>query len=359
MKELVLLIKPASDRCNMLCRYCFYKDEFSALHKAENPSLMSLNTMELIVKKAFESSEKKCTFVFQGGEPTLCGIEFFRYFEELIDRYNVNNIEVDRFFQTNGYALNEEYAELFLKYSYCVGVSIDGREEQHCKYRISKDKEAYKKIVTNFKMLLDYGVDVCALVTITDNNAVKGKELYRYLRSLGAYKLQFTKCINNSFGISLSPDTYGEFLKDVFSEYIADLMNGKKVSVREFDNFILLFAGKRCETCGFDGVCRGSLTIEANGSVYPCDFYVSDETKIGDIQNYSFDELSLSDGFKSFLCASRLTNEECTLCEYFRLCGGGCRRYRNENGRYIFCESYKTFFKYALPYLRYISTNLK
>ena len=208
-------------------------------------------------------------------------------------------------------------------------------------------------------MLLDFGIDVCVLVTLTDNNASDGKELYRYLRSLGAYKLQFTKCLSNSDNISLSNNKYAEFLKDVFTEYIRDLMNGKNVSVREFDNFILLFAGKRCETCGFDGKCRGALTIESNGSVYPCDFYVSDQSELGNIHDNSLDELMGSEAFKSFVIGNPNTNTECSRCEYFRLCGGGCKRYRDESNKYIFCESYKEFLKYAQPYLEFLSSKIK
>lgn len=357
MKDLVLLIKPASGLCNMRCEYCFYHDELKKSNEIVQPmKLMTIQTLEQIVKRAFEIADKKCSFVFQGGEPTLQGIEFYEEFESLLAVYNLKNVEVEKFIQTNGSGVTESHAEFFLKNSYYIGVSIDGNSDQHDKYRrFHNGKGTHSKVVEGISLLFDYGVDVSALVTVTENNASNGAELYRYTRSLGFKKIQFTKYISTDSSICLSAESWERFLKAVFFEYLKDISRGTRVSVREFDNLILLYLEKRTEICGGDGVCRCALTIESDGSVYPCDFYVSSEYKLGNVFKDSFENIYSDNKLRAFSARSVILPSDCKNCEYLNLCGNGCYRYRDENGKYLYCESYKNFFKFALPYLEKLS----
>ena len=256
MKELVLLIKPASGLCNMRCEYCFYHDEMKKGGVVAQPmKLMSLQTLEQIVKRAFETAEDKCAFIFQGGEPTLQSIEFYEEFERFLSLYNLKGIETERFIQTNGAELTDAHAEFFLKNSYYVGVSIDGDRAQHDRYRrLANGLGSHSSVTNGIRLLLDYGADVSALVTVTENNASNGAELYRYIRSLGVNKIQFTKCISTDSDIRLTAEGWASFLKSAFWEYLKDISRSAGASVREFDDLIRIYSGKRSEICGGD--CR-------------------------------------------------------------------------------------------------------
>ena len=361
MKDLILLIKPASGLCDMRCSYCFYHDEVKGIYSGGNTMhLMSLATLEQTVKNAFSSAENKCSFIFQGGEPTLQELAFYEEFERLVCRYNVDNIEVERFIQTNGVSITESHAEFFLKNDYYVGVSIDGDREQHDRYRKKANGEGtHKRVTESIKLLLDYGVDVSALVTVTENNAVNGAKIYRYIRSLGVKKIQFTKYISTENEVYLTSESYGRFLKEAFWEYLNDMIKGVEVSVREFDDLIRLCAGERSSICGGEGICRCALTVEVDGSVYPCDFYVGEKYLLGNVYDNRLSELYSGHNLRSFIERSKQLPEVCKSCKYLKLCGNGCYRYRDDNGKYLFCESYKAFFDTVIPYLTQIANRIK
>lgn len=361
MKDLILLIKPASGLCDMRCSYCFYHDELKAMGPhGKSMHLMSLATLEQTVKNAFASAENKCSFIFQGGEPTLQELEFYEEFERFVCRYNVGNIEVERFIQTNGASITESHAEFFLKNDYYVGVSIDGDSDQHNRYRKKANGEGtHKRVTESIQLLLNYGVDVSALVTVTENNSANGAQLYRYIRSLGVKKIQFTKYISTENDVFLTSESYGRFLKEAFFEYLKDMRKGAGISVREFDDLILLCAGERSSICGGEGICRCALTVEADGFVYPCDFYVCEKYLLGNVYEHSFAELYSGHSLRSFIERSKPLPEECKVCQYLKLCGNGCYRYRDGNGKYLFCESYKSFFEDAMQYLNQIANSIK
>ena len=270
--------------------------------------------------------------------------------------YNLKGIEVERFIQTNGAEITDAHAEFFLKNSYYVGVSIDGERDQHDRYRRFPDgKGTHSNVVEGISLLLDYGADVSALVTVTENNASSGAELYRYIRSIGLSKIQFTKYISTDSDICLTAEGWARFLKSVFWEYLKDISKSAGVSVREFDDLIRRCSGKRSEICGGDGICRYALTIESDGSVYPCDFYVSGEYRLGNVFEDSFESIYADKKLRSFSERSALLPDECKKCEFRGLCGNGCYRYRDESGKYLYCESYKEFFKFAEPYFKRLS----
>ncbi len=358
MPPLSILIKPASGLCNMRCRYCFYNDETDHREVASY-GIMSAETAEFLVRRAFDYADGQVTFAFQGGEPTLAGVDYYRTFTSLVDRYNTKHIPVAYVLQTNGYHVPDELCELLRDRKFLVGVSLDGNSAVHDSSRRDAAGEGtFKRVNESIKKFREYGIDYNILTVVTDAVAKNISQVYNYFRSKNYKYLQFIKYIDGldegGETFAPSPKRYTNFLKTAFGYYYDDFVAGKYTSVREFDNFVMLAMGRPAECCGMNGVCSQTLVIEADGGAYPCDFYVLDEWRLGNIREQSVDELYATETSREFLRRSRKIHEKCRVCPYVRLCRGGCARYRESCvdgtlGEFSYCESYREFFAYAAP----------
>ena len=344
MKNLNLLIKPCSSLCNLNCEYCFYLDECEN-RKIHSYGVMSDITLENLIKNALLTSGKSCSFAFQGGEPTLCGIDFYKKAIDLQRQYNLNNVKITNTIQTNGSLINEEWAAFFAENHFLVGISLDGTREAHNKYRRDKNGGgSWDRALHGADLLKDAGAEYNVLCVINAANAKNGALVYNTLKK---HKyLQFIPCIDpegdKKRAFSLSDRKYTEFLNAIFPLYYNDLQNGVDVSVRLFDNFIDIIRGNPPEMCGMSGRCVCYGVVEADGSVFPCDFYAYDEYFLGNINEMSLTDILTSDKSKQFIKSSVLP-DECRACGYKKLCGGGCRRERYDNGKYKYCQSIKAF----------------
>lgn len=355
MPPLSILIKPASGLCNMRCRYCFYAD-VTEHREVESYGIMTPSTAESLVKRAFEFASSSVTFAFQGGEPTLAGVDFYRSFIGLVEKYKTARLAVNYAMQTNGYFLPDELCEILRENSFLLGVSLDGTAAIHDMARVDAVGEGtFRRVTENIKKLDEYKIDYNILTVITENNAKNIGKIYNYFRSRNYKYVQFIKHVDG-FGdadgksvYSLSPKRYASFLKTAFGYYYDDFKRGKYMSVREFDNFVMLAQGRSAECCGMNGVCPPNLVIEADGGAYPCDFYVLDEWRLGNIRENSIEEIFASDNSRRFCERSYKIDDKCKACRYFTLCRGGCARYRLTGpdgtlGRQKYCESYMEFF---------------
>ncbi len=371
MPPLSLLIKPASGLCNMRCRYCFYNDETDHREVASY-GIMSAETAEILVRRVFDYASGQVTFAFQGGEPTLAGVDYYRAFTGFVEKYNTKKIPVAYAMQTNGYRVSDELCELLRDHHFLVGVSLDGNSAVHDESRRDAAGEGtFKKVNESIRKFREYGIDYNILTVVTDSVAKNIPQIYNYFRSRNYKYLQFIKYIDGleCGGDSFAPSQkrYANFLKTAFGYYYDDFMNGKYTSVREFDNFVMLASGRPAECCGMNGMCSQNLVVEADGGAYPCDFYVLDEWRLGNIADSSIAELYATERAQEFLRRSRRIPEKCRTCRYFRLCRGGCARYRepctaDALGEFSYCESYREFFDHAAPKImelaRYVSRNL-
>ena len=362
MPPLSMLIKPASGLCNMRCRYCFYAD-VTEHREITSYGIMTPETTEALVRRAFEFAEGQVTFAFQGGEPTLAGEDYYRHFIAMAEKYNTAKIPVNYAMQTNGYHVTDGLCEILRDNHFLMGISLDGTGSLHDSVRPDASGDGtFKKVSETIEKFKKYGIDFNILTVITNNAAKNISQIYNYFRSKRFGYVQFIKHVDG-FGdteensvYSLTPKRYASFLKTAFGYYYDDIMAGKYMSVREFDNFVMLAAGRDAECCGMNGMCPANLVIEADGGAYPCDFYVLDEWRMGNVIDTPLIELFESDIAKEFRRRSRQIPEKCRKCKYFRLCRGGCARYRepsDENGLGMnkYCESYLEFFEYAAPKL--------
>lgn len=350
MKNLSVLIKPASGRCNLKCKYCFYHDETS-LRAVPDRGVMSAEVREAVITRALEEAESAVTFAFQGGEPMLAGLDFFRKFTESVTRKNKKNLQISYAIQTNGTLIDGDWCTFFKEYNFLVGVSIDGYAEAHDFLRKSKSGlGGYSSLMKAVALLKSCGVDFNVLTVVTKYIAAHPVKTYGALKSCGFKYLQFIPCLpplNGGESFSPSASLYGKFLLAVYSLWADDYRNGEYVSIRLFDNIIFKLQGRGAELCSFTGRCSIQFVIEADGTVYPCDFYCMDGYELGSILTDGFSEMHRSGRAREFVNVDAASAGECAACRYAEICGGGCKRERI-NGANIFCGAYKSLFAEVL-----------
>lgn len=359
MPPLTVLIKPASGDCNLRCRYCFYKDETD---RRETPSygVMSVQTLEQIVKKAMEYADMQCTIGFQGGEPTLAGLDFFRTYIELVKKYNRKGLEVAHTLQTNGTLLTDEWAAFLKQNNFLVGLSIDGTACIHNQLRTdAAGRGSFDRVWRGMELLKKHEVDFNVLTVATKQSAAHAAEIYDFFVENGLLFHQYIPCLapldaEGCGDYAVTAEEYGQFLCDLFDRWYEGQAQGKPVYVRYFENLAGMLLGYPPENCGMCGRCVNQYVVEADGGVYPCDFYVLDDYRLGSLVTDSFDDLNRKEKEIGFIQASLKPEPECLRCELGGLCRGGCRRDRQLSdmqtlGKSCFCAAYRKFLPYAVP----------
>lgn len=358
MMPVTVMIKPASGLCNMRCRYCFYADE-TAKREVSSYGLMSAETQEAVTKRIMETAIYGCTIAFQGGEPTLAGLDFFHRQLELEKKYNVHHIKVNHAIQTNGLLIDDEWAAFFAENGFLVGVSLDGRKQLHDTYRVdAQGKGTYSRVMRAIQILKNHNVEFNILSVLTEQGARSVRSTYGFFARNGLVWQQYIACLDplgcepGHTEYSLSVDGFEQYLKSVFDCWYQDAMAGKLRYHRYFFNIMSLMLGRPPEACDMNGVCGTQYVVEADGSTYPCDFYMLDEWRLGNLVTDSFEELDKKRGELRFIELSAEALEHCRGCKWIGLCRGGCRRSREgitgtPLGENYFCAAYKAFFEYA------------
>lgn len=367
MKYINFLIKPASSLCQLRCRYCFYED---IAEKREHASMgiMSRETAHLLIDRAYEAAEPggMIGFAFQGGEPTLAGLDFFRDFVAYANAGKPAAVNIAFSIQTNGMVIDDEWAKFFHDNSFLVGISMDGNKDLHDMYRVdAAGKETWNRVAKGLNALKKQGCMYNALCVVTSQCARSPQKVYDGLKKQGVEYMQFISCLDpigverGSLKHSLTPDAYGKFLCRLFDMWFDDWQKGQYRSVRLFDDHVHMLTGRSAGTCSTCGKCGSYFVVEGDGSVYPCDFFVLDKWRMGTLQENTLDELAGSETAKSFLEWGTVKPAECANCPWQRVCNGGCKNdwVYDENGapHNYFCSSFKQYFEYAAPRLNYIA----
>lgn len=363
MRSISIMVKPASGNCNMHCDYCFYYDEMQNREQTSY-GMMSRDTMKQVIRRTLMHTEQYYSLAFQGGEPTLCGIDFFKDVLSFIRLYNVNNAEIHLALQTNGYAINEEWAKFFADNHFLIGLSVDGLPELHRAFRHGNDGgDSYDHITRTAELFDQYGVEYNILTVVHRETTKHAKEIYETYKQRGWKWLQFINCLDplgeepGSRPYSLRPEDYAVFLKDLFACWYRDFKKGEQPYIRMFDNYIGAYLGYMPEACDQRGECGVSYVVEADGGVYPCDFYVLDDYLLGNFRRDIPDAIDRKRKEICFVERSRKIPEECRKCKYGALCRNGCYRTREvqKDGKNYFCSAYKEFFDAYWPQIREIA----
>ncbi|MDA3733276.1 anaerobic sulfatase maturase [Niameybacter massiliensis] len=365
MPPIHLLIKPASSGCNLACKYCFYYD-VSDNRQVKSYGRMTKENLEVLVEKAMTHAEGSCTFAFQGGEPTLVGLDFYEALIAYEKKYARPGLQVSNAIQTNGTLIDEEWAKFFAKNKFLVGLSLDGIKDVHNELRLDRNREGtFERVLETTKLFDKYKVEYNILTVVTRQVAENIKEIYDFYIANNFRYMQFIPCLDEIHeekgqkDYSLTPRLYEKFLMDLFDKWYETIKKGEFIYIRYFENLLQVMLGYYPEACGMMGTCTYQYVIEADGGVYPCDFYVMDEYKIGNMLHDDFKSIEAKRTQIRFIEQSQCKDSGCLKCKWYNMCHGGCRRDRDKfedgkMGRNYFCTSYKTFFKYSYPRLQEI-----
>lgn len=355
MPPINVLMKPMSGSCNMSCDYCFYCDE-SKKRSCESFGRMTEDTLKNVIRRTMAQAEGRICFAYQGGEPTLRGLDFYKKVIQLQRQYNKKGIQVFNALQTNGYYLNEEWCRFFHENHFLIGVSLDGTEEIHNMHRRDKQgKPTYQKILNSIRLLEYYKVEFNILTVVTKDIAEQANSVYEAYKKNGWFFQQYIACLDplgekrGEKPYSLTPEIYGIFLTKLFELWAEDWIRDRRPYIRQFENYIGILKGFQPESCEQRGYCGLQVVVEADGSVYPCDFYILDEYCLGNLNNQRLDKIDNKRKQIKFIERSLELPMQCKTCKYQRLCKGGCyrnREYLQNSGEYMnyFCKSYQILF---------------
>lgn len=372
-----IMAKPTGAACNLDCSYCFYLEK-SALYETKGPTRMSSERLEIFIRDYIQSqTTETITFAWQGGEPTLMGVDFFREAVKLQQRY-ANGHKVENALQTNGTRLNDEWGTFLAENGFLVGISIDGPKPLHDRYRLTRSGSgSFDDVMRGLNYLRKHNVEFNTLTCVHRGNEHAGREVYRFLRKSGSRYMQFIPIVERlpaegascKHGLklaapgeeegavtswSVSPKGHGRFLSDVFDEWKKKDIG--RYYVRDFDCALGNWLNMGSSMCIHAETCGRALAIEHDGYVYSCDHYVYPEYRLGRIGESPLSELvdtpkqkAFGEDKKASLCA------KCRDCRYRFACGGDCPKHRfvqqpgESNKLSYLCPSYMHFFSHIRP----------
>jgi uncharacterized protein len=359
-----VMAKPTGSDCNLNCAYCFFLKK-EGLYLGSD-FRMSDEVHEAYIKQLFEAHHvPQVTVAWQGGEPTLMGLDFFRRSVELQKKYAKPGTRIENTFQTNGILLNDEWCQFFGENNFLIGLSLDGPKELHDFYR--KDKAGngtFDRVMRAAKLLQKHKVEFNILCTVNSKNADHPLDVYRFFRDqLGTHYIQFIPIVerDNESGFqegskvtdrSVRPDQWGNFLIEIFDEWVKRDVG--KTFVLNFDGALAGWLGMAGTVCVFGPMCGLGMALEHNGDLYSCDHFVEPRHLLGNIMEKPMAEIVSSEKQRKFGQDKRDTLPQyCRNCEFVHICNGECPKNRlaetpdGQAGLNYLCQGFKAFFKHA------------
>ena len=373
-----VLIKPAGPDCNLACRYCFYLEK-SRLFPSSAVHRMSDDVLAATVRQMMTAGSTNLSFGWQGGEPTLMGVDFFERAVELQKRHGRSGQTVGNGLQTNGLLIDADWCRFLRDARFLVGLSLDGPQHVHDHYRRTRGGQpTWDRVTAASKRMLDAGVEVNGLAVLNDYSARFPDEVYGFLKETGLRHVQFIPCLERDSGdpthtapFSVSAEQFGTFLCRVFDLWLDDFRDGQPtVFVRRFDSVFATYVGVRAPECTLLPECGEYLVIEHNGDVFSCDFYVEPDWKLGNVLDGELAQMLASPRQRRFGRRKAELPPECRTCRWLAHCRGGCPKERlgtplppregpgeglgngPDGGLSYFCPAYKMFFSHADTRLR-------
>lgn len=294
---------------------------------------MSEEVLERLISSYLATDQPVYAFGWQGGEPTLMGLEFFQTVVRLQKRYGRPGSSVSNGLQTNGTLLTDPMAAFFTEYKFLLGVSLDGPAEIHDFYRKQNDGTGtHREVMRGIRALRRQGTEFNALTLVTQANVHRGKEVYRYLKEEGFFFHQYIPCVEyDAKGAplpwSISGEEWGRFLLDIFKAwYPRDV---RAISIRQFDSILSKLITGRATVCSMGESCDSYFVVEHNGDVYPCDFFVEPSLKLGNIlEEKGWEEFLASPLYRAFGARKAQAHPDCATCPYLEFCYGDCLKHR-------------------------------
>ena len=382
-----VMAKPSGAACNLSCTYCFYTEK-RYLYDGTASSLMPADVLESYIRQSIECQESpEFQFAWQGGEPTLLGVDYFKQVVALQEKYAAGK-KVTNTLQTNGTLLTDDWCRFLKEHDFLVGLSIDGPREFHDRYRIKKDEQStFDAVIAGLERLRKHQVSYNTLTVVNDHNSRQPSEVYRFLKRIGDGHMQFIPAVerfpNESHSgqmqnlamppyngqvdgntrltpWSVTPQGLANFYVSIFDEWVRNDVG--RVFVQFFEVALGNWLGAGSGLCQFSPKCGMAGALENNGDLYSCDHYVYPEHKLGNILETSLVDLMSSEQQQQFGSAKLESLPECCkTCEVRPACHGDCPKHRfieTPNGgpgvSYL-CKAYKEIFSHMAPYLEVLA----
>lgn len=372
-----VMVKPVGSLCNMDCAYCYYLDK-SRLHGGRNYMMDDLILDRIIRDTINSNAAEEITFEWHGGEPLLAGIDFFRKVVSLQSRY-ADGRRINNSIQTNGTLLTPRWADFLRENDFLVGISIDGPEYVHDRFRRDKGgRSSFYRVMSGLTCLHVAGVRFNTMTAVSSASEGLGAEVYRFLKSIGSHHMQFMPVLeylrpaDESGGLriaspfetdtrrapwSVSSEGFGKFMCDIFDQWVRTDVGEYFVGL--FDATLANLCGVPSGICAYGEVCGCNPVVECNGDVYPCDHFVYERNVIGNVASSSLKDMVEAGTQMWFGMAKRNTlPPQCLRCEFLALCHGECPKHRFDAdtqgypGLNSLCRGYEMFFRHTEPYFR-------
>lgn len=381
-----LMAKPSGSVCNIDCSYCFYLEKEHLYPERKSRWKMDGVTLENYVRQNICGQQADVVdFLWQGGEPTMLGIDFFREALRLQKHYRGAK-QVNNFFQTNGTNIDDEWARFLKENQFLVGISIDGDRISNDAHRLTRTgKSTFDAVMRGLDALKRHRVEFNTLTVVNAENVKRPLDVYHFLKRIGSRYMQFIPLVERSASqpdenglVLIQPDfsgqckvtdwsvpakAWGHFLNTIFDDWVQNDLG--EVFVMNFEQTMAKMVGQT-SSCVINETCGGNLIVEANGDVYSCDHFVYPEYKLGNINQDSITEL-VNTPQNIVFGQNKLKNisKDCLNCAVRTVCNGGCPKHRFElsnDGRpnkNYFCEGFKIHLFYALPRMQFLLVQLK
>lgn len=366
-----MMFKPVGSLCNLNCAYCYYLDKSDIYNKK---SVMPLNILEKCIEEYLEINDaEEIIFDWHGGESLMLGLGYFENIVRFQNRYKGNK-KILNTIQTNGTLLNPDFASFFRNNNFLVGISIDGPQHIHDKYRLDKGgSPTLNKVLRGIELLHRYGVDFNTMTTINKAGEGKGLEVYDFLKRIGSHYMQFMPVVeyvnlktnkitspadedSKLAPWSVDPIEYGKFMCEIFDHWVKNDVG--RYFVNLFDSTLANYCGMNPGTCVYSETCGANAVVEHNGDVYPCDHFVYPKYKLGNVTEISLYDMVSANPMVEFGIDKRNTlPTQCLQCKYYFACHGECPKHRFEktacgkNGLNSLCHGLHSFFSHTEPYM--------
>ncbi len=370
-----VMTKPRGAICNLDCKYCYFLSKEKLYPNSD--FRMSENMLEEYIRQYIEAQQvNEVSFAWQGGEPTLMGVDFFRMAVRYQQKHRRPNMQIHNALQTNAVTLDDEWCEFFAENNFLIGVSLDGPREIHDFYRVDKGgNPTFDKVMAGIELLKKHEVEFNILTTVHAANEQHGLEVYRFMRDdVQTQFMQFIPIVerDNMTGYqegdrvtdrSVTAEGYGQFLIAMYEEWVRHDVG--RTFVQIFDIALAGYTGAPPGLCIFDETCGLAMAMEHNGDIYSCDHYVEPDFKLGNIMDISLSEIVVMDEQFKFGQAKRDTLPQyCLDCEVRFVCNGGCPKNRfiqtpdGEEGLNYLCAGYRAFFNHVRPTMNFMTSEL-
>ena len=372
-KPFHIIAKPTGAICNIDCEYCFYLDK-EFLYERGHDFKMKLDTLETYVRQYIESQPEgtlEVNFAWQGGEPTLLGVDFFRKAVEFQQKYTRKGMSISNAFQTNGILLDDEWGRFLHENEFLVGLSVDGPEHLHNRYRVDKGGQGtFKRVMRGLEALQRNNVEYNTLTVVQASNCEHPEEVYDFLISIGSTYQQFIPIVEvlgpeQVSERSVPAKKWGSFLNGIFDRWVAQNHIGK-IFLQHFDMMLGIAVGHGSSLCVHSETCGRAMAVEHNGDLFSCDHFVNWEDQLGNITELPISEMVDGPKQTEFGLNKRdLLPKMCRECEYLNYCWGGCPAHRNiktpdgEPGLNFLCQGYMRFYSHTIPYFKAMAECLR